>query len=99
MQDASFITSDLGHAKKDRPRGDEAKTWLRKNGAWAKKGAKSYFGYKLHGAMDEEYVRFDELRLCLPIFTMARLVWQTKLKFGMLIKDISEQIQRDMPPL
>ena len=26
MQDASFITSDPGHAKSDTPRGEEAKT-------------------------------------------------------------------------
>jgi IS5 family transposase len=55
MQDASFITSDPGHAKRDTPRGDEAKTRRSKDGEWAKKGAKSYFGYKLHGAMDENY--------------------------------------------
>jgi IS5 family transposase len=55
MQDASFITSDPGHARKDTPRGDEAKTRRSKDGTWAKKGAKSYFGYKLHSAMDENY--------------------------------------------
>ena len=33
-----------GHAKKDTPRGDEVKTWQSKDGAWAKKGAKSYLG-------------------------------------------------------
>jgi IS5 family transposase len=55
MQDATFITSDPGHAKKDTPRGDEAKTRRSKDGEWAKKGTKSYFGYKLHDAMDEDY--------------------------------------------
>lgn len=55
MQDASFITSDPGHAKKDMPRGDEAKTRRSRDGTWAKKGTKSYFGYKFHGAMDEDY--------------------------------------------
>jgi IS5 family transposase len=55
MQDASFITSDPGHAKTDTPRGDDAKTRRSKDGTWAKKGTKSYFGYKLHGAMDEDY--------------------------------------------
>ena len=55
MQDASFITSDPGHAKSDTPRGDEAKTRRSKDGTWAKKGNKSYFGYKLHGAMDEDF--------------------------------------------
>jgi len=55
MQDASFITSDPGHAKSDTPRGEEAKTRRSKDGTWAKKGEKSYFGYKLHGAMDEDF--------------------------------------------
>jgi len=55
MQDASFITSDPSHAKKDTPRGDEAKTRRSRDGTWAKKGTKSYFGYKMHGAMDEYF--------------------------------------------
>lgn len=55
MQDASFITSDPGHAKSNTPRGDKAKTRRSKDGAWMKKGTKSYFGYKLHGAMDENH--------------------------------------------
>jgi len=54
MQDATFITADPGHAKKDTPRGNEAKTRRSKDGEWAKKGAKSYFGFKLHDAMDED---------------------------------------------
>ena len=55
MQDASFITSDPGHAKKDTPRGYEAKTRRSRDGTWAKKGTKSYFGYKMHCVMDEDY--------------------------------------------
>ncbi len=55
MQDATFITADPGHAKKDTPRGGEAKTRRSKDGEWAKKGTKSYFGYKLHDAMDEDF--------------------------------------------
>jgi len=54
MQDATFITADPGHAKKDTPRGNEAKTRRSKDGEWAKKGAKSHFGFKLHDAMDED---------------------------------------------
>ena len=52
VQDASFITSDPGHAKKDKPRGDDARTRRSRDGAWVKKGGKSYFGYKLHMKMD-----------------------------------------------
>jgi IS5 family transposase len=55
MQDATFITADPGHAKADTPRGDEAKTRRCKDGAWAKKGTKSFFGYKLHDCMDEKF--------------------------------------------
>jgi len=55
MQDATFITADPGHAKADTPRGDEAKTRRSKDGAWAKKGTKSFFGFKLHDCMDERF--------------------------------------------
>lgn len=54
IQDATFITSDPGHAKSDVPRGEEAKTRRSKDGEWAKKGNKSYFGYKGHVKVDTE---------------------------------------------
>jgi len=52
IQDATFITADPGHAKANKPRGAEAKTRRSKDGAWAKKGNKSYFGYKTHVKTD-----------------------------------------------
>jgi len=52
VQDATFITSDPGHAKKDKPRGGEARTRRSRDGTWAKKGVKSSFGYKLHTKSD-----------------------------------------------
>ena len=52
VQDASFITSDPGHAKADKPRGEEAQTRRSRDGSWAKKGSKSYYGYKLHAKPD-----------------------------------------------
>ncbi len=55
MQDASFITSDPGHAKSDTPRGEDAKTRWNEDGTWGKDGTKSYFGYKPHGAMNENF--------------------------------------------
>jgi IS5 family transposase len=55
IQDASFITSDPGHAKKDVPRGDEAKTRRSRDGTWATKGKKSNFGYKAHVKVDTEH--------------------------------------------
>lgn len=55
IQDASFITSDPGHAKADKPRGDDAKTRRSKDGTWVKKGNKSHFGFKLHSKMDMDF--------------------------------------------
>ena len=64
MQDASFITSDPGHAKSDTLRGEKAKIRRREDGGtWAKKGTKSYFGYKLHGAMDEDFGRIRRIEV------------------------------------
>ena len=48
VQDASFITSDPGHAPADKPRVGEAKTRRSREGSWTKKGTKSSFGFKLH---------------------------------------------------
>src|SRR5512137_110150 len=54
IQDATFITSDPGRSG-NKPRGGEAKTRRSKDGTWAKKGKKSYFGYKLHENVDTQY--------------------------------------------
>jgi len=35
IQDATFVTSDPGHARADKPRGDEARTRRSKDGAWS----------------------------------------------------------------
>ncbi|NLD26254.1 MAG: transposase [Acholeplasmataceae bacterium] len=37
IQDATFILADRGHANKDKPRGNEAKTRRSKDGTWTKK--------------------------------------------------------------
>ena len=55
VQDATFITSDPGHAAADKPRGEEARTRRSRDGTWAKKGVKSFFGYKLHAKPDTDY--------------------------------------------
>jgi IS5 family transposase len=55
IQDATFITSDPGHARVDEPRGDEAKTRRSKEGTWTKKASKSSFGFKLHLKSDMDY--------------------------------------------
>ena len=61
VQDASFITSDPGHAKKDKPRGGEALTRRSRDGSWAKKGSKSYYGFKLHAKSDVDLGLIREL--------------------------------------
>ena len=55
VQDATFITADPGHAPADKPRGGEAKTRRSRDGSWAKKGSRSYYGFKLHAKMDVDY--------------------------------------------
>jgi IS5 family transposase len=55
VQDASFITADPGHAAAAKPRGEEAMTRRSRDGSWAKKGVKSFFGYKLHAKPDTDY--------------------------------------------
>jgi len=55
VQDATFITADPGHARADKPRGDEAQTRRSRDGTWTKKGSKSYYGYKLHMKMDLDH--------------------------------------------
>jgi len=52
VQDASFITADPGHAPADKPRGGGARTRRSRDGAWAKKGGKSSYGFKLHAKSD-----------------------------------------------
>ena len=61
VRDATFITADPGHAKADKPRGEEAETRRSQDGSWAKKGSKSYFGYKLHSKLDTEHGLIREL--------------------------------------
>lgn len=55
IQDSTFIHSDPGHAKADKPRRNEAKTRRSGDGTWTKKGNQSHFGYKLHSIIDRDY--------------------------------------------
>jgi IS5 family transposase len=59
IQDATFIEADPGSSKK--PRGGDAKTRRSRDGAWTKKGKKSYFGYKLHQKTDIDYCLIREI--------------------------------------
>jgi len=55
VQDATFITADAGHAPADKPREEEARTRRSRDGTWAKKNGKSYYGFKLHSKTDVDY--------------------------------------------
>jgi IS5 family transposase len=59
IQDATFIEADPGSSRK--LRGDDAKTRRSRDGSWAKKGKKSYFGYKLHQKNDIDYGLIREI--------------------------------------
>jgi transposase, IS5 family len=59
IQDATFIEADPGSSK--RLRSDDAKTRRSRDGYWAKKGKKSYFGYKLHQKNDIDYGLIREI--------------------------------------
>jgi len=61
VQDASFITSDPGHAPADKPRGEQARTRRSRDGSWAKKGGKSSYGFKLHAKSDVDLGLIREL--------------------------------------
>jgi transposase, IS5 family len=55
MQDATFITADPGHAKANKPRGEEVQTRRSKEGTWSKKGNRSFFGFKMYTLVDKEH--------------------------------------------
>jgi IS5 family transposase len=80
MQDASFITSDPGHAKME-------------NGRRREPNPISVISFMV--LWTKIAVLFDELRLRLLMFMIARWIWPMKAKFVMLIKDIPEPRQRD----
>jgi IS5 family transposase len=44
IQDATFITAEPAHKKVDEPYGPSSKTLRNKDGDWAKKNGKSYYG-------------------------------------------------------
>ncbi len=104
IQDATFITSDPGHAKADKPRGDEAKTRRSKDGTWTKKNSKSYFGYKLHSKEDIDYglirdietttasVHDNQIDLTKP----GEVAYKDKRYFGTVSKGFSATMRRSV---
>ena len=102
VQDATFITADPGHARADKPRGTEAKTRRSRDGAWTKKGSKSFFGFKLHAKMDLDHglirdletttasVHDSRIDLSLP----GEVAYLDKAYFGVEIRGISAAMRR-----
>jgi len=100
VQDASFITSDPG--KHGKPRGEEARTRRSRDGTWAKKGSKSYYGFKLHAKMDVDRdlirdletttasVHDSQVDLSLP----GEVVYLDKAYFGVEIRGFSAAMRR-----
>lgn len=101
IQDATFITSDPGRSG-NKPRGDQAKTRRSKDGTWAKKGDKIYFGYKLHNKVDVEYGLIRSIRTTtasvhdsqVDLSSEGERVYRDKGYFGVLAKGRSVTMQR-----
>jgi hypothetical protein len=49
IHNATFVYSDHGHSKINKPRENDAKTRRSVYGTWIKKDWKSHFEYKLYG--------------------------------------------------
>ena len=102
VQDASFITSDPGHAPADEPRGEEAETRRSRDGSWAKKGAKSSFGFKLHIKPDVDHGLIRELETTtasvhdsrVDLSRKGEVVYKDKAYFGVEIRGFSAAMRR-----
>jgi len=102
IQDATFIHSTPGHAKADTPRGKDAKTRRSKDGSWAKKGGKSYFGYKLHTIIDKDFELIRRFKTTTASVHDSRIdlsgknevVYRDKGYFGVIAKGFSATMQR-----
>lgn len=102
IQDATFITSDPGHARADKPRGDEAKTRRNKDGTWTKKNSKSYFGYKLHSKSDVDYGLVRDIKTTtasvhdsqIDLTKPGEVAYKDKGYFGVASKGFSATMRR-----
>ncbi|MBL7168446.1 IS5 family transposase, partial [Candidatus Bathyarchaeota archaeon] len=102
VQDATFITSDPGHAKADKPRGEEARTRRSRDGSWAKKGSKSYYGFKLHAKMDTDRSLIRDLETTtasvhdsqVDLSREGEVVYKDKAYFGVRSRGYSATMRR-----
>ena len=101
-QDATFITSDPGHAPADKPRGGEARTRRSRDGTWAKKGARSSFGYKLHAKTDVDRGLIRDLETTtasvhdsrVDLTRPGEVAYMDKAYFGVETRGISAAMRR-----
>ncbi|WAM22635.1 MAG: IS5 family transposase (plasmid) [Candidatus Methanoperedens sp.] len=104
IQDATFITSDPGHAKADKPRGDKAKTRRSRDGTWTKKNSKSYFGFKLHSKSDIDYGLIRDIETTtasvhdnqIDLTTPGEVAYKDKGYFGAPSKGYSATMRRSV---
>ncbi len=104
IQDATFITADPGHARADKPRGDEARTRRSKDGTWTKKNSKSYFGYKLHSKEDIDYGLMREIETTtasvhdnqIDLTKPGEVAYKDKGYFGKASKGFSATMRRSV---
>ena len=102
VQDATFITSDPGHTKKDKPRGEEAKTRRSVDGTWAKKGSMSSYGYKLHAKSDVDLGLIRDLETTtasvhdsrVDLSRKGEVVYRDKAYFGALPRGYDATMKR-----
>jgi IS5 family transposase len=102
IQDATFITSDPGHAPADKPRGEEARTRRSRDGTWAKKGGKSSFGYKLHAKSDVDLGLIRDLETTpasvhdsqVDLSRPGEVAYLDKAYFGVEIRGFSAAMRR-----
>ena len=102
IQDASFITSDPGHAPAGKPRGGEARTRRSRDGTWAKKGGKSSYGYKLHTKTDVDLGLIRDLETTpasvhdsqVDLSRPGEVVYLDKAYFGVEIRGFSAAMRR-----
>ena len=99
VQDASFITSDPGHAPADKLRGEEARTRRSRDGAWAKKGGKSSYGYKLHTKSDVDRGLIRTWRRRRRMSTTAGWICRRRVRWSTGIRDTSaSNLGATVPP-
>jgi transposase, IS5 family len=69
----TFVYSDHGHAKVNKPRENEAKTRRCRDIIWLKKGMKSHFEYKLHSANRRDYELIKKFKTMTALLRNSRL--------------------------